>query len=69
MNEEKPGQNPIMRADEVRQMLRIGRNTLYAWCAQGIIPHKRVGRVILFPRKRIQEWLEKGEKEDEGGNQ
>ena len=48
-------------------MLRIGRNTLYHWCELGIIPHKHVGRVILFPRKRIQEWLEKEEKENEGG--
>lgn len=56
-----------MRAPEVRVMLRIGRNTLYHWCELGIIPHKHVGRVILFPRKRIQEWLEKEEKENEGG--
>ena len=63
----KQKDNPVMRADEVRRMLRIGRNTLYAWCAQGIIPHKRVGRVILFPRKRLQEWLDN--KENQGGNQ
>jgi len=50
-----------MRADEVRQMLGIGRNTLYNWCELGIIPHKRVGRVILFSRKRIQEWLDNNE--------
>jgi len=54
-------ENLIMRADEVRQMLGIGRNTLYNWCELGIIPHKRVGRVILFSRKRIQEWLDNNE--------
>jgi excisionase family DNA binding protein len=50
-----------MRADEVRQMLGIGKNTLYNWCELDIIPHKRVGRVILFSRKRIQEWLDNNE--------
>jgi len=42
-------------------MLGIGRNTLYNWCELGIIPHKRAGRVILFSRKRIQEWLDNNE--------
>jgi len=54
-------ENLVMRADEARQMLSIGRNTLYNWCELGIIPHKRVGRVILFSRKRIQEWLDNNE--------
>jgi len=57
-----------LRAQDVRQMLGgIGKNTLYGWVNQGLIPHKRVGRVILFSRKRIQEWLENNERE--GGMQ
>jgi len=52
----------VMRAEEVRRMLGgIGRNTLYEWVSQGKIPHKRIGRVILFPRKQVQEWLESNE--------
>ena len=51
-------------------MLGIGRNTLYEWCDQGLVPHKRVGGKIdeatgerrrgriLFSEKRILEWLE-----------
>ena len=61
MDERGQEENLVMRADEVRQMLGIGRNTLYNWCELGIIPHKRVGRVILFSRKRIQEWLDNNE--------
>ena len=38
-------------------LLKIGRNTLYEWCEQDIIPHRRAGRLILFSRKRIQQWL------------
>ncbi len=62
MGERGQEENLTMRAGEVRQMLGIGRNTLYNWCELGIIPHKRVGRVILFSRKRIQEWLYNNEK-------
>ncbi|MBW1732663.1 MAG: helix-turn-helix domain-containing protein [Deltaproteobacteria bacterium] len=47
-----------MRAGEVRQMLGIGKNTLYEWCRQGIIPHKRIGRLIFFSRRVIQDFLE-----------
>lgn len=59
--------NPVMRADEVQQLLKIGRNTLYEWCERGIIPCKRAGRLIFFSRKRILAWLENGE--NEGGSQ
>jgi len=59
----KPGpakreESPVMRADEVWRILRVGKNTLYTWVAEGKIPCKRVGRVILFSRKRFYEWLE-----------
>ena len=64
-----PG-NRILNAEEARLLLGIGRNTLYSWCAQGIIPHKRVGGKIdeltgelrggrlLFPEKLLLEWIE-----------
>ncbi len=64
-----PG-NRILNAKEVCTMLDIGKNTLYQWCEQGLIPHKRVGGGIdemtgerrrgriLFSEKRILEWLE-----------
>ena len=60
-------ENPIMRADEVRKLLKIGKNTLYDWVNRGLIPHKRVGRVILFSKKRIQEWLNNNESIEERG--
>jgi len=58
MQEGEQEQNWVMTAREVCRLLRIGRNTLYGWCYDGVIPHKRVKRRILFPRKSIQEWLE-----------
>ncbi len=68
--------NRILDADKVRSMLGIGKNTLYSWCEQGLIPHKRVGGNIdeitgerrrgriLFSEKRILEWLENRDKDN-----
>ena len=70
-----PG-NRILNAEEARLMLGIGRNTLYEWCAQGIIPHKRVGGKIdeitgeirggrlLFSEKLLLEWIENRDNEN-----
>ena len=70
-----PG-NRILNAKEVCAMLGIGKNTLYEWCDQGLIPHKRVGGKIdevtgerrrgriLFSEKRVLEWLENRENQN-----
>lgn len=58
MKTRKVKESPIMRANEVCRLLKIGRNTLYEWCRLGIIPCKRVGRILLFSRKQIYDWLE-----------
>ncbi len=62
--------NRVLQASEVWPMLGIGRNTLYEWCDQDLIPHKRVGGRIdeitgerrkgrlLFSERLILEWLE-----------
>ncbi len=68
--------NRILQANEIWTTLGIGRNTLYEWCEQGLIPHKRVGGKIdettgehrrgriLFSEKRILEWLENRDKDN-----
>lgn len=65
MSTSKIKESPIMRAKEVRRLLKISKNTLYEWCRLGMIPHKQVGRIFLFSRKKIYEWLENNE--NEGG--
>ena len=62
--------NRILNAKEVCERLGIGKNTLYEWCDQRLIPHKRVGGTIdqvtgehrrgriLFSERCIQEWVE-----------
>ena len=57
MSEGRQENNPVMRADEVRRLLKIGKNTLYEWCRQGIIPHRRIGHLIFFSRKEINDFI------------
>ena len=59
---EKEG-NLIMNAKEVSEWLRIGRNTLYDYCRRNLIPHRRVGRRILFSRQAMNKWFESRDQE------
>ncbi len=68
--------NRILNAKEVCAMLGIGKNTLYEWCEQGLIPHKRVGGKIdettgelhggriLFSENIILKWIENRDTEN-----
>jgi len=72
-NREPRTPNRILQASEVWTMLGIGKNTLYQWCEQDLIPHKRVGGSIddvtgerrrgriLFSERCLVEWLENRE--------
>ena len=64
MSGSKEEENPIMRADEVCELLKISRNTLYEWRRQGIIPHRRIGHLYFFSRKAIKDFIENNK---EGG--
>ena len=67
MSENENAEN-LMKANEVWPMLGISKNTLYEWCRQGLIPHRRINKRILFPpRHRLLEWVENRCKE--GGQQ
>ena len=40
------------------ERLRIRRSTLYAWTAQGTIPHLKLGRLLRFDPDEIEAWLQ-----------
>ena len=37
---------------------KVGRSAIYSALAAGEIPSVRIGRRILIPRRRLEEWLE-----------
>ena len=40
------------------ESLRIKRSTLYAWTAQGTIPHLKLGRLLRFDPDEVEAWLQ-----------
>ena len=46
-----------LRAGEVARLLRISPRFLAQLTREGKIPHKRIGRAILYPVEELREWL------------
>ena len=47
----------IMTADEVAAFLRVDRKSVYAAAQRNGIPHRRMGKRILFSRAALTLWL------------
>jgi excisionase family DNA binding protein len=47
----------FMTVQDVSQWLRVKPSTLYAWAAQGTIPHLKLGRLLRFDPDEIEAWL------------
>jgi len=48
--------------DEVADLLKVAKQTIYGWIHEGRIPYEKVGRLVRFSPSRIESWLEKGAK-------
>ena len=46
-----------MRADQLAKFLGVNRKTVYAYAMRGLIPHRRLGRRIVFSRSQVVSWL------------
>ncbi len=47
----------FLTVDEVAELLRIRRDTVYRLAAKGEIPGRKIGRVWRFPREFIDQFL------------
>ncbi len=47
----------VMDADELAVFLGVDRKTVYDYAGRGEIPHRRLGKRLLFSRSAIVEWL------------
>ena len=47
----------VLHVQDVRQLLRVGRNAVYALVSRNEIPHRRVGKQIRFSRAAVMRWL------------
>ncbi len=48
-----------LRVPEVAELLGTPPRTVYRWIAEGRLPMIRIGRVILVPRRGLEDWLER----------
>lgn len=55
----------VYTVDEVADILKVNRKTVYELAGKGEIPCRRFGRRILFGRRAIDEWVNKPAANDE----
>lgn len=48
----------ILRVEEVAELLGVHPRTVYDYANAGEIPHRRLGRRLLFSRRAILAWVE-----------
>ena len=47
----------LITVKELSELTGIKCSTLYLWAERGVIPHYRLGRLIRFSLKDIENWL------------
>jgi excisionase family DNA binding protein len=47
----------VMTATEVAELLRVNRKTIYEAAQRNDIPHRRLGRRLIFERGSVLAWL------------
>jgi excisionase family DNA binding protein len=48
----------VMNADQLAAFLGVNKDTVYDYANAGKIPHRRLGRRLLFSRAAILAWLQ-----------
>jgi excisionase family DNA binding protein len=47
----------VVPVDEIARRLGVKKRMVYEHAERGRIPHRRLGRRIIFPRIAIEEWF------------
>ncbi len=47
----------VLNANEVAALLRVGRKTVYDAAGRGHMPHRRLGKRLVFSRAALLDWL------------
>ena len=51
---------PLLKAEEVAELLNIGRSTIYELLADGRLPSIRVGHLVRVTPSAVWDYIEKG---------
>lgn len=52
-----PVERECMCAEQLARFLGVNRKTVYEYAARNVIPHRRLGRRIVFSREQVVSWL------------
>ena len=47
----------ILTADQLAELFGVNRKTIYEAASRGEIPHRRLGRRLIFERSAVLRWL------------
>lgn len=47
-----------MNVGMVSDYLHVAKSTIYKWVESDFIPHKKLGKKVLFIKKDIDQWVE-----------
>jgi len=48
----------FMTVEEIAQMLRVPKSTVYKWVYMKKVPYLKVGKRLLFERHKVLQWIE-----------
>ena len=57
----------LLDIQELSKKLKVKPSTIYGWVHEGYIPHIKLGRLVRFSERKVEEWLK--EKEHKGRKQ
>ena len=61
IHEDLAEDRPVLCVDEAAELLGVSRWLLLQEIKRGHIPHKRIGRRLVFSRQRLLEWMHSDE--------
>lgn len=50
----------VLTVPQAAHLLQMSKSQVYAYCAQGVIPHVKIGRLVRIPKRALIQWLEEG---------
>ena len=53
----------LLTVDQVSEILRVERSTVYRWVHYDFIPHMKLGGAVRFDEKSVRRWLKTRERQ------